>query len=278
MAQVTKYGSYTVPAARVGIVLDHLREVAKNHSISFSKEEFIHDIGAVPSSNGPADKLRDMIQYGLIMRDDHGLYKITDLGKAAISDTVEEKSLAITNVIRNVPLWDKLSTSLGTKTTMELFANAVKQIVGLDDKEFAENIHRLWYAYTEDIKCITKTPPYSSKSAILGKRRVPKHQENQTPISHTVNSIPQNEPECYFPEAPIQPVVGETEAEKQKETPPKQDILAFFERGEIAVKKLTFNADGLVVEVKDVPSYYLAQVFLQAKMKGIKRGVDYEQH
>lgn len=264
MATITYYGNYLVPAARVGIVLDHLIAVVKKHPKTFSKDEFVEEIGASPSSNGPSDKLRDMIRYGLIARSD-GQYTITELAKAAISDNPSERAAAKEKVIRNIEIWNLLLEKVGTHPTVEIFTQAVQQIA---DKTIEQrDINRMWYSYNEDIACISKNPPYSNRSAILGKQRKPK-------IRRKHNFTPEvSAPEVKKLDIQLPHTQNNRQSEKLSELPePWGNLLKYL----INKEKLLVEFGSVKFEVKDNQSLKLAKALIAAKEGSLLLGDDYE--
>jgi hypothetical protein len=268
MAMRTLWGDYTIPAGRIGKVLDHLITVVKNHPSSFTKADFVREIGAAPKSNGPADKLRDMISYGLI-EDKVQMYVITELGKSAISKDPNERPKSIERIVRNIPLWNLLINASGFKQPFDVFSKNAHKIIA-NDPTLDNSLHQLYNAYIEDITCISKTPPYTKVSKNLGKQRTRKPQEKQVFEPESINTQLQNETKLIAGVIRTSNEGGKGECGMPGLN---VDNLA-FKGGEILVKKLFFEVDGHRIEIKDDASYLLALVFLQAKRK--RFGTDYE--
>jgi hypothetical protein len=250
MAMPTIFGEYHIPAARAGKVLDHLITVVKNHPASFTKADFVREIGAVVTSNGPADKLRDMIAYGLIV-DNVQTYGITELGKVAISVNAKERSSAVEKVVRNIPLWNLFINASGIKQTFDTFKKNAHQFI-TNDPNLDTNIHRLYTAFVEDVACISKTPPYTKISKNLGKPRKHSHQ--------------------------TKPSYEEIPTKLHIETTPQSTSSAvkIFPNG-LSNVRLILEFDGGKFEVKDALSIMIAKGLITVKESELKRGDDYEQ-
>jgi hypothetical protein len=283
------YGDYVITETRLGLLLDHIITVGKKYPVSFDKKQFTESIGATPSSNGPADKLRDMIRYGLLSKNNQK-YIISDLGKAVIHGGIERAN-AIDTIIRKIPLWVKLNDAVGPKPKIDAFTKAVKQITHADNGVIKKNINSLWNAFSKDIACKTKTPPYSNVSAILGKRRIPKDVQK----SPDTNISPQREVTVPAPtqigESPIsvpanQSYVEKKEVETIEEKLPKNEKITGVSEDRTGLteylplnEKLAIElGSSIKFEVKDASTIAVARFLIRAKEDGLLRGKDYETH
>ena len=274
-----RYNEFSYPVSRLDILLDHLITVSKKYPSSFNRKEFTEMIGATPASNGPQSKLLDMIEFGLLSKNDQ-TYTITDLGNKVIQNV--ERTATIEKIIRKIPLWDQIFQRAGKKPTKDEFVTVFQQITHAETTIITRDSSRLWNSYISDLSCLTKTPPYSTRSAILGKQRIQKFPEKSptpAPKEVPINSIDtaSKEVELYQPPRdamapPPPPLAVPKSPKKIEDIYTKPEDLIFTNRGEITVKKLSFNSDGYTLEVKDEASYLLARVFLESKRKQFQGG------
>ena len=254
-----RYGKFTVTGTRLGILLDHVIAVNREHSGAFDRKQFTEVIGASPTSNGPAEKLNDMIDFGLLSKDDRG-YAITDLGGASIHSDKVERIAAIEKIIRKIPLWDLLLDSIGQNPDRETFAQALEQNLPNEDVPVTRNLDRLWHAYLEDVSCITKTPPYSKGSALLGRQKNMRGHSSKNVKSPKKNAT-------QF----------ETSIEQNQMTDTPKDRTSSIEHG-LFKEPLIIEFGSMKFEVKDPLSIRFARLLIEAKEDGLKRGDDYEKH
>jgi hypothetical protein len=164
------YQRYGVTKTRLGLLLDHLIDVSKKQPSLFDRQQFIKITRLGNTST--ADKLKDMVTFGLISKQDRSNYIINPLMHAIVKGGSERTS-AIKTAIKKISLWDQLlNKAIDAKTDKNSFKSAIKSITNVGDKQIAEDIDWLWYAYTEDISCIDKTPPFSIYSEIFGKAEI----------------------------------------------------------------------------------------------------------
>jgi hypothetical protein len=148
-------GSYSIPKHRFGLLL---RETQKLHDKYYLEETNSTDIAATlgyPQRNNPFyAKLNDFISFGLLEAGGRSSYRITELGEKAIQpDNVRQRE-ACEELIRNIPLWDKLLNKYGTKIDKKTFSEHLAVIADAepaDVKKLAETIRR---AYLEDVEHI----------------------------------------------------------------------------------------------------------------------------
>ncbi len=250
------YGEYAVTGTRLGILLDHLTAVDKKYSGAFDRKQFTDVIGASPTSNGPAEKLKDMVEFGLLLKDTWG-YVITDIGKAAIHGEGVEKNATIEKIIRTIPLWNQLLNAIGNNPDRKVFLQAFERIVHLNEPISKRNLDRLWHAYLEDISCITKTPPYSRGSALLGRQKNLK-------VSSKLKikkSLEKNVLQSKIPNDRSQTV----------STPQSRPRSV----GRTPFTKITLDVGGIKFEVKDASSIMVARFLLNALEDKLPRGDDY---
>jgi hypothetical protein len=161
----TKYGEYSIVFTRLGILIDHLIEVSKKYPTTFNRKQFVEITQLKPTST--LAKLQSMEQFKLVQSSGSN-YAITPLGQMIIRGG-SERTKAIETVVRSVPLWNHLINTVGKTPDKLKFSAAIKQITNVDDKILKENLDRLLYAYTDDVSCITRTPPFSKYSVIYSK-------------------------------------------------------------------------------------------------------------
>jgi hypothetical protein len=251
------YNEYSYPVSRLDILLDHLITIGKKYPLSFNRKEFSEAIGATPTSNGPETKLKDMVEFGLISKNDQ-IYVITDLGKAIIKN--EDRTNAIEKIIKQIALWDLLYQRVGKKPTKDAFAVAFQQITHAENDVINRDLIRLWNSYTNDFACSTKTPPYSTRSAILGKQRISQSKKNRQTLRRGA-TVP-------FPDeltgiAPPKP--NQTPIEKKGDLTGKkssQDRVSTSVRLE---GKLTVEYGSVKIEVKDESTLTMAMLLLITK-------------
>lgn len=162
---------YGLTNTRVGLLLDHLMTIGEKFQGLFVRRQFAEEIGARVTSDGPNNKLKDMVKVGLLVKVDRG-YVISELGKGIINSGTGRTAL-IGKVIHNLPVWDKLLSQIGPEPDKTVFAKAFKELTDADDAFINENLGRLWYAYTDDVGCIKRSPPYSKWSMILKRSTKP---------------------------------------------------------------------------------------------------------
>ncbi len=244
------WGKYIIPRKRLSILLDHLITIMKTYpSYTFSRDEFVKAIGLSHSSSGPDEKIVSMEQFGLITKDRFSnKYIVSELGKDVIVSHGNERIIAIEKVIRNIPLWDQLLKIVGTDVTNEKFVPAFKAITEVTDNEIVENLTQLKYAYTDDIACIQKNPPFSTWSIKVGK---PRQTMIQKGLKYTVNS--QKKPES--------PIIQEGAIFETQKIP--QPIKWTF--------KLSSEMGNFQLEIYDKPTYNMALTLLQTIKNQIER-------
>lgn len=237
-------GRVKVPDVRLSILLDHLIALDKVYpTSSFKLSQFKEAMGLSRRSSGPARKISEMRQFGLLVQEREGhKYIISDLGKTIVNGTISERADAIEKAIRNIPLWDQLIKVVGYKDKVEgeTFGAAVKKITGVSDEELASQILNITFAYTEDISCIGKNPPFSKWSRRVGERK-----KTRSPQSDQSN------------------------IRSQEFIPPKKEQ----EREPIYLKQnkggynLTLDYGGFKIDVKDEPSVFIATLLLNQRKR-----------
>lgn len=266
MGMQSRYGEYSIVITRLGLIIDHLIEVSKKYPTVFNRDQFMEITGLGQSST--ADKLKDFELYGLVHRNKNRknrTYTISKLGQAIIRGG-DERTSAIDTVVKSVPLWDQLLKTIGKKPNKTAFANAFKQITKVDDKILSENIGRLWYAYTDDISCMTKSPPFSKWSSVFRETRIPARVLGPS-IKHVT---PQKEEMAEIPEPTektqaSEPTTQSLEKEKNVETTEERLPRLPSKYGVIEYKGHRFD-------IKDELSYG----FAEHMMKRIKKDLEHE--
>jgi len=257
-----RYNEYSYPVSRLDILLDHLIAVSKKYPLSFNRMEFTAEIGATPASNGPQSKLTDMIEFGMLNKNDQ-TYTISDWGKSVIQNV--ERSATIEKMVRKIPLWDQLFQKVGKKPTKDEFAKAFQQITRVDAAVITKDLTRIWNSYTGDFSCLNKTPPFSTRSAILGKKRIPKGvkitQVPKTEFSPIKVSVhPRIIP---VPQDQTNNVDSAQSKSTQTVWPPLNEPLI------IEIGSVKFEA-------KDASSIRFARFLIDVKENGLRLGEDYK--
>ncbi len=235
----TRWGSYTIPRSRLSLLLDHLMVLMDAYPQGiFTRLEFVQALNLSKSSGGPDHKLSSLQQYGLILRKSADHYALTIDASTLLPFT---HPISIEKIVRHIRLWDKLLDSIGTEFDDAKFVSAINTITGVPDNEITSELSSLKYAYTDDIACINKTPPFSAWSLSRQKNKqkvAPQQYSSQdttkSPIKQTRTKTPYN-------------------ANKRKSTK----------------YKLTFQYGGTPIEVKDASSIALARILLNEIEKEI---------
>jgi len=237
----TAWEQYIIPRTRLAILLDSLIELHKSYPKEpFTRSEFVLTLHLSLSSGGPDHKLISLRQFGLIDRDvTQTKYIITDLGRTIVSSDGSERVVSIEKAIKKVAIWDHLLKTVGTVVTDDKFIPAFKSFTGASDNEIEENIAWLKSAYTSDIACINRTPPFSEWTARVSKRQKRSHGSNAP-----LNKAPRKEHIINFP----------------------QDLTHF------AIKeKLTVEYGSFKFEVKDESTFMMAMLLLLARKNELVR-------
>ncbi len=177
-------GKCRIPGIRLGILLDHLIALYKVYpNDEFTRNQFRDALNLKPGSSGIADKVKDMLAFGLLEKDEKELkyYLSVPLGKNVVNSTDTERPLIIERIVAHIPLWDQFIALFNKDTNIGdlKFISALKEVAGVVDLPEKRMAHIKW-AYIEDVKCINKRPPYSKFSKNIGKIHIyPKSREIQ---------------------------------------------------------------------------------------------------
>ena len=158
--------------------------------------------------------------FGLIHRNNN-ICTISGWG-LAITRGGAERATAIETAIRRVPLWDQLIKTIGKTPDREIFNKSIRANTINGDKIGIHTLDEVWYAYTEDISCISKSPPFSKWSSAIRKsnpRMLTSVQDHPAkhapPKSEEIIMIP--EPTVKTPM--IEPAIQTAEQGKKVEIP-----------------------------------------------------------
>jgi hypothetical protein len=242
-------GSMSIPRSRLGILLDTMIVLNNEYpSSDFNKTQFTESLGLSPKSSGPDHKISDMILFGLLTKGEKGQQiAITNLGKKIINTTGIERTSAIEEAVKKIPLWEKLLNSIGEDTENENFTVTVKTLTGLDDDEIQEKISGLKFAYKEDIGCIKRSPPYS-----VWTRNTNKPKKTRATDNNKFNNSNR----------------GETQTQKMADGIQFQPVRGY---------RITSDYAGFQIEVKDSNTYSVAlQMLNSIKNELEKQGVKFE--
>lgn len=283
----SRFGNIPVINTRIGLLMDNLIEVSKKHPSVFTRNQFVEIIGSKPTST--ADKLRDMVSYGLILRSGDK-YTISESGQAIIRGSPAERSSKIEVALNRCPVWNYLITTVGKRPNRDVFNNALVTHYGKINSEILEN---LWNAYKQDISSVSGAPPFSKWSAIVRKPINPQP-TGFTPPDEDI--VEQKEEIVVIAESPIktqiEPVIQptdqvrptelsiqtETEANpledelksSEKITKVSQDLIGLAKYLP-STEKITIEFGSVKFELRDESSIELAKVLIQVKENGLLR-------
>jgi len=287
---MSRFGKVPMIYTRIGLLMDNLIEVSKKYPAVFTRDQFVEVIGSKPTST--ADKLRDMVSYGLIIRDGD-TYTISEAGQVIIKGNSAERSSTIKTALKNNKVWAYLISAIGVSPNREVFKKALTAHYGEVNSEILEN---LWNAYRQDISSISSVPPFSKWSTTVRKSTVPP----DTP--HGKATAEQKEEIIVIPESrnnktQLGSIVQLTEPAKENEPsvqtktesnpfeeepkPPEkimtvsQDLIGLAKYLP-STEKITIEFGSVKFELRDESSIALAKVLIQVKEKGLLQGDDYE--
>jgi len=269
---MVRYGNVPIIFTRLGLAIDHLIEVSKKYPTSFTRAQFVEITGLKATST--ADKLRDMELYGLIHRN-NTTYMISESGKAIISGNSDSPS-KILATINKIPLWAHLITTIGKTPNKDVFEKTVKALPHYGNLD-EETLNQLWYAFTDDLSCINKSPPFSKWSSTVRKSgpnqpRIPEPPSKQTlsAIKETV-VIPSPTVKPQNPELTVHTINKEETNEKTEKPSLKPESTLNY--GVIEYKGHRF-------EINDDLSYGFAEQIMIKIKKDLERhmGVKFEEY
>jgi hypothetical protein len=290
---MSRFGNVPIIYTRIGLLADNLIEVSKKYPTVFTRNQFVEIIGSKPTST--ADKLRDMVSYGLIIRN-NDTYTISESGQAIIKGSPAERSSKIEIALNKCPVWNYLITTVGKRPNRDVFDRVLTTHYGKINSEILEN---LWNAYKQDISSISSAPPFSKWSAIVRKPIDPQPTGFTPPHEDIVE---QKEEAIVILESPIktriEPVILsmdqtreiepsvqiETGTNPLEEEPKSSERITRVSQDLIGLakylpstEKVTIEFGNVKFELRDESSIELAKVLIQVKENGLLRGNDHEQ-
>ena len=262
---MTRYGDVPIIFTRLGLAIDHLIEVSKKYPSTFTRAQFVEVTNLKPTST--ADKLRDMELYGLIRRN-NAIYTISESGKKIIVGS-PERSSEILAAINKIPLWAHLIKTIGKNPDRNTFDKSIKGF-GHYGNLSIETLDQLWYAFTDDLSCITKSPPFSKWSSMVRKSATSHPRIPGPSINHTVQQkkemivIPEPAVKTQNTESTIQNAEEEEKIEKTEshKSTPNYGVIEY---------------KGHQFEINDDLSYGFAEQIMKKIKKDLEnKGVEFE--
>ncbi len=223
-----RMGDYVVPSYRLkSVVRDLQKTFVLYNDKEISKSELANSMGYVENSGFFNQKISDMKNFGLLTGG-LGKFKLT-LNAMSLFKTGDVKLLK--TAVLNIPFWKYLYEKYNTLPTKDQFLTELQTVAHIGDISLKVILDKFYTAYIEDITYAMSGMTISLECVLENK--IPLINESINDQTQTVN----------------------------------QDNLSTLMKGELRVNKLSFNADGLVIDVKDKASYYLAFVYLSIKRK-----------
>jgi len=147
-----KIGTYNIPLNRLDKMLQATKKI---HDEFRSDEVSKKDIGPllghdVVRSGALGQKIADMRAYGLL-EGGRDKFRVTKIGVDALWGTSEEKSAAIQQAVRNIPLWSVLLDRYGSKIKEENFWVNLRKITGVESADARKNASAVRNAYMADV-------------------------------------------------------------------------------------------------------------------------------
>ncbi len=154
-----KIGDYEVPESRISTILEEMGTLYMNMTYRESSSERVASLlGYSKRTNAFYRKLADLKLYGLVEHYKNKI-RVSQLAKEAVAAQGKYKYDVLMEVMRNVPLWNRILNEFGENipkdgfaTTLALYGN----IATPEAENLADSVRR---AFEEDLRFINWFKP-----------------------------------------------------------------------------------------------------------------------
>lgn len=151
-------GNCSIPKHRFGLLLEQTQKLYNKYHLEETNSEAIAaTLDYTRRSNPFYAHLNDFISFGLLEGEGRSGYRVTELGKKAIQQDSVRRQEALEELIRNIPLWDRLLNEYGTKVDKATFSQRLAAITGAEPAEIQKRAEKIRRAYLDDIEYIKPT-------------------------------------------------------------------------------------------------------------------------
>ena len=150
-------GNCTIPKYRLGLLLEQTEKLYRKFGAEETNSKAIaEELGYPRRSNPFYTKLKDFSTFGLLEGEGRSI-RVTELGKKVIQQDNSNKREALDEIIRNIPLWDKLLNEYGTKIDKKGFSERLAEITNAELSDVQKQAEKIRRAYLDDVEYIKLT-------------------------------------------------------------------------------------------------------------------------
>ncbi|GEM_PF-1078071 len=147
-------GDCTIPKYRLGLLLEQTEKLHRKFGTKETNSKAIAETLGYPRRSNPFyAKLKDFESFGLLEGEGRGI-RVTELGKKSIQQNNAHKREALEEIIRNIPLWDRLLNEYGTKIDKKGFSERLAGITNVELSEVQKQAEKIRRAYLDDVEYI----------------------------------------------------------------------------------------------------------------------------
>jgi len=196
-------GKYTVPTIRLRVLIPQIRGVYQTYGQSeFTRDQLAETMNFKPKSGGFAQKVSDLQNYGLLVKNVPGAFTLTELCQRIFQTADDTKvSDLLYKAFVNVDLWKKLADKYHGNIDKASFIKDLIDLTGLDEVQANKRADGLIQEYMKDWEYIKK-PAFDQgrlpQQSEIGRTRKSEHQTIENAYEYRTKEVKKTTPDVRW--------------------------------------------------------------------------------